>query len=391
MKIVKVENIICHAGWRPYTYVKITTDNGIVGYGEYGGWRNPKPIRACIEDLADALLIGRDPRPVDLHYWNMYRATVTAPGGIAQMAIAGLDCALWDVKAKALGVPVYELCGGPNRQEQRVYWSHCGTYRARNAQLLGKPPIHTWQDIYNLGQEVVQRGFTALKTNILWPGDPPRTISQGMPTSLDNPNMNTTPELIAHVVKQISVFREAVGPNIDIALDTNFNFKTEGYKRIAKALEPFNMMWLEIDTYDPKALREIKESTCTRICSCENLFTRRGYLPFLQEYAMDVAMVDVPWNGFTESKKIAEMAEPFEMNVAPHNYYSHLSSFISAQLCACVPNVKIMEIDIDDVPWKDDIVTNPPEFVNGCMKIPAGPGWGTDLNEKEIAKYPWDK
>jgi galactonate dehydratase len=81
----------------------------------------------------------------------------------------------------------------------------------------------------------------------------------------------------------------------------------------------------------------------TRICSSENLFTRRGYLPFLEHYAMDIAMVDVPWNGFTEAKKIADMCEPYEINVVPHNYYSPLSSFISANLCACVPNVRIME------------------------------------------------
>jgi galactonate dehydratase len=391
LKIAKIENLLCDGGLRPWTFVKITTDDGLVGYGEYGGWRNPKAIAACIEELGEALLLGKDPRPVDLHYWNMYRASITSPGGISQMAIAGLDTALWDLKAKALGVPVYELMGGPNRKRQRIYWSHCGTYRARHPDILGTPPIRTFQDIYDLGKEVVRRGFTALKTNIVYPGEPATVIMQGSAASPDNPNMNTTLELLAHVEKLIGTFRDAVGPNVDIALDTNFHFKTEGYKRIAKVLEPFNMMWLEIDTYDARALKEIKESTSTRICSCENIFTRRGYLPFLEQYAMDVAMVDIPWNGFTESKKIADMCEPYEVNIAPHNYYSHISSFMGAQLCACVPNVRIMEIDIDDVPWKDNIVTKIPEIIDGHMTIPEGPGWGIDLNEREMANHPWPK
>ena len=96
---------------------------------------------------------------------------------------------------------------------------------------------------------------------------------------------------------------------------------------------------------------------------------------------MDIASVDVIWNGFGQSKKIADMAETFEVNVAPHNYYSHLATFISAQLCAAVPNVQMLEVDVDDVPWKDEI-TSVPDIVSGNLKIPSGPGWGCDVNEE---------
>ena len=106
---------------------------------------------------------------------------------------------------------------------------------------------------------------------------------------------------------------------------------------------------------------------------------------------MDVAMVDVPWNGFSQAKKVADLAEAFQINIAPHNYYSHLSTLMSAHLCAVAPNVRIMEIDIDDVPWKDDLVTEPVEIVDGYLQMPTGPGWGADLNEKELARHPWLK
>ncbi|RMF92025.1 MAG: mandelate racemase/muconate lactonizing enzyme family protein, partial [Nitrospinota bacterium] len=171
MKITQIKTLHCHAGWRPWTFVKIETDEGIVGYGECSDNRTPHAIAGCVQDLS-GLLIGRDPRPIEMIYWDLYRHTRQSPGGIAQKAIAGIDCALWDIKAKALGVPVYELLGGPTRDRVRLYWSHCGTYRARYGQHLGTPPIRTLSDIAELGREVVRRGFTALKTNIVIPGDP---------------------------------------------------------------------------------------------------------------------------------------------------------------------------------------------------------------------------
>jgi len=171
----------------------------------------------------------------------------------------------------------------------------------------------------------------------------------------------------------------------------NFNFKTEGFIRIARAVEPYNLLWLEIDTYDPEALLQIKQSTKVPICSGENLYLCRGYKPFLELHSMDVAMVDVPWNGFTESRRIAALADMYEIPIAPHNYYSHLSTLMSAHLCASVPNVKIMETDVDSAPWRDDIITELPDIKDGYLNLPKGPGLGAELNEKEIAKHPWPK
>ena len=116
----------------------------------------------------------------------------------------------------------------------------------------------------------------------------------------------------------------------------------------------------------------------------------RDYLPYFQLHAADVFMIDVPWNGFSQSKKIGDLAEVFQLNVAPHNYYSHMSTYVSAALCATLPNVRIMEIDIDDVPWKDELTTAVPDIKDGYMTIPGGPGWGIDLNEEVARAHPWD-
>jgi galactonate dehydratase len=321
----------------------------------------------------------------------MYRATRQSPGGIAAKAMAGIDCALWDIKAKALGVPVYELFGGPTRDQVRLYWSHCGTTRARYGAALGTPPLRSLADIADLGREVVSRGFTALKTNIVIPGDPAQVYMPGFGGGAGTTDQVVTTPVLRAIANLIGTFREAVGPDIDVCLDLNFNFKTEACLRIAKAVEPFDLLWLEIDMYDPDALLQIKQSTTTRICTGENFYTQRGYRPYFEKHALDVAMIDVPWNGFTQSKKVGDLAEMYELNVAPHNYYSHLSTLMSAHLCAVLPNVRIMEIDVDDVPWKDDLITEPLDIKDGYLRIPTRPGWGADLNEREVAKHPWTK
>ncbi len=390
MKITQVEPLHCDAGWRPWTFVKVTTDEGLVGYGECSDGRGPLAVAAAVRDFAPVLL-GRDPGAVEMLYTDMYRLARQSPGSIAQKAIAGIDCALWDIKGKALGVPVYQLLGGPTRDKVRVYWTHCGLNRVRGGATMGTPPLRTWDDIAALGKEVVRRGYTAFKCNIVIPGDPAVALMPGFGGPPGSQDLNLTPVILRQLERQIATFRESVGPDIDILLDLNFNFKTEGYERVAKAMEPYNLMWLEIDTYDPEALLQIKKATSTRICSGENLFTTRDYRRFFDLHAMDAAMVDLPWNGFTASKKICDLAEIYEINIGPHNYYSHLSSFASAQLCAVANNVRIMEIEVDDVPWKDDLVTAVPEIIDGHMTIPTKPGWGTDLNEKEMAKHPWPK
>ncbi|RKU32351.1 mandelate racemase/muconate lactonizing protein [Candidatus Poribacteria bacterium] len=389
MKITNIETFVVDAGWRPWIFTKVETDEGITGYGECSDGRNPNGVAGTIKDLTP-LLIGKDPRPYEMRFWDMIRGSRQSPGGIAAKAIAGIECALVDIKAKALGISVVELFGGPTRDDVRVYWSHCGSSRARNFELIGVPPLKTMDDIAALGREVVEKGFTALKTNIVFPGDPAAVYFPGFGGRSGTTDGNVTPQLLRHIETLISTFREAVGPDVGINLDLNFNFKPEACMRIAKVLEQFDMLWLEIDMYDHEAIRQIKDSTTTKICTGENLYYMREYLPYFECRAADVFMIDVPWNGFAPSKKIGDLADVFQLNVAPHNYYSHLATYMSASLCAVLPNVRIMEIDIDDVPWKDDLTTHVPDIVDGYMKTPTRPGWGTELNEEVVKAHLWD-
>ncbi len=173
-----------------------------------------------------------------------------------------------------------------------------------------------------------------------------------------------------------------------IHLDVNFHFKTEGFKRIAAAVAPANLTWLEIDTHDAPSLAEIKRGAPCPIASCETLHGRREFKPFFDSYATDVAIIDVIWNGLNESLKIAAMADVYEVNCAPHNFYGHLCSAISATFSAVAPNFRVMEIDIDSAPWRDEFYTTVPAIENGEFVLPKGPGWGIDVNETAVRARP---
>lgn len=388
MKITQIETFVVDAGWRPWIFVKVATDEGVVGYGECSDGRNPAAVVGVVEDLKP-LLMGKDPRAFEMRFWDMIRGTRQSPGGLASKGIAGIELALLDIKAKALGISVVELFGGPTRDKVRLYWSHCGTSRAQNPELLGTPPLRSMDDIVALGREVVSKGYTALKTNILFPGDPAHVHFGGFGGGPGTTDQVASKALVRHIETLMSAFRQGAGPDVDLCLDLNFNFKTEGCLRIAKALEPLDLLWLEIDMYDPEATLQVKQGTTTKICTGENLYYMRDYLPYFTRHAADVFMIDIPWNGFTQAKKIGDLAETFQLNIAPHNFYSHLATFIGASLCAVLPNVRIMEVDVDDVPWKDELVTQLPPIVDGHMLTPPGPGWGTSLNEEVARAHLW--
>ena len=293
MRVTAIDTFVVDAGWRPWQFVAVRTDAGITGYGECSDGRMPYSVVDTAQEF-ETILKGKDPRPVEARYWDMYRMARQSPGGIAAKAIAGVELALWDIKAKVLGVPVYELFGGPIRTRQRVYWSHCGSSRAGNHEIIGVPPLKTWQDITDLGHEVVARGFTALKTNIIYPGETARTYRGGFGGGDETTDGTVDNAMLDHIRTLIGTFRDAVGPHVDIALDLNFNFRVEGAKRICRALEDMRMMWVEVDMYEPNGLREVRESTSVTICSGENLFTARDYRRYFEARSMDVCMVDRP-------------------------------------------------------------------------------------------------
>jgi L-alanine-DL-glutamate epimerase-like enolase superfamily enzyme len=391
MRITSIEDLHCNAGWRDFSFLKIGTDTGLVGWSEYMESYGSQGLSEVIRRLGSRL-IGADPRPVERHTAFLHGVTRQAPGGINQQAIAAIENALVDLKARALGVPVYELLGGPIRERLRLYWSHCGSYRALYGEQFrawtGAAPIRSLDDVAAQGAEVAARGFSGLKTNIMrFDGAQPGLHMPGFNAPFA-PDLPIDRGLIEGLRAQMAAFARGAGPGVGLHLDLNFNFRTEGYIRIAQALEEFDLAWLEVDSYDPAALAEIRRCSRTRIASCESLFGRRQFRPFFEHQAVDVAIIDVPWNGILESMKIAAMAESFEINVAPHNFNGHLGTLMSAHFCAAIPNFRVMEVDVDEVPWKDALVTAPPAIEHGELLIPTGIGWGAEVNEDVVRAHP---
>jgi L-alanine-DL-glutamate epimerase-like enolase superfamily enzyme len=387
MKITRIESLHADAGWRNFDFLKIETDEGITGWSEYNENFGGPGLSKIIDELAPQL-IGKDPRAWEAHVALMYALRRQATGGVIQQAIGAIENALLDVKARALGVPVYELFGGPVRDRVRLYWSHCATYRVSRANDMNLPPVRTLDDIVALGREVAGKGYTALKTNVLLLGDNPRAHVPGFARGEGFPALNADRAVIDAIRDQLAAFRQGAGKDMDILVDLNFNYKTEGFLKVARAMEPYDLFWVEIDTRDAKALAYIRSRTTIPVASCECLFGRRDYRPFFEQQSVDVAIVDTPWNGVGESLKIAAMADAYEVNVAPHNFYGHLATMMNAHFCAVVPNLRVMEIDPDTVPWYDDLVTVKPVIRDGHLFVPTGPGWGTEVNEEAVRAHP---
>jgi L-alanine-DL-glutamate epimerase-like enolase superfamily enzyme len=386
VKVASLETLFCDAGWRPWIFLKATADDGCVGWAEItDSHGSPRGLAGIVEDLAP-VVVGRDPRPVEGVYWDLYRHTRQSPGSVIAKAIAGVENALLDLKARALGVAVHELFGGPTRETIPAYWSHCGTTRARAWEVAGTPKLASYDDVVSLGREVVDRGFEAFKTNVVVPGDEPQVL---MPGFGGGGGTLRADEIAEALVRLLEAFARGTGGVARPIVDLNFNLEPEGCARVARALEPYDLLWLEVDMYDAGALAHVRHVAPMPICSGENLYGSRGFRPYLEAGGMDVASVDVVWNGFHQAKKIADLAETFEVNCAPHNYYSHLATFIAAQWCAAIPNARILEYDVDDVPWRDELVTVSPALVNGELHVPSGPGWGVEVREDVLRAHPW--
>src|SRR5262245_61438986 len=390
LTIAGVESLHADSGWRTYDFLKLTTEGGLVGWSEYNESFGGQGVSELIARLAPAI-VGKDARAYEAHVALLYALRRQASGGAVQQAIGAIENALLDVKARALDVPVYELFGGPVRDRIRVYWSHCGSYRVSDAALMGTPPVRTLDDIVALGKEVAARGYTALKTNVLLLDDDPRGPRGHVPGFARGdgfPELNPERYAVDAIRDQLGAFREGAGKGMEVLVDLNFNYKTEGFLKLARAMEPFDLFWVEIDTRDPKALHYIRSRTTIPVASCECLFGRKDYRPYFEAQAMDVAIIDAPWNGVAESVKIANMADTYEVNIAPHNFYSHLATMMSATLAAVVPNLRIMELDPDYVSWQDDFVTVKPVVKDGYLELPTGPGWGTEIDEAAVRAHP---
>jgi L-alanine-DL-glutamate epimerase-like enolase superfamily enzyme len=386
MKIASIETRHCDAGWRNYHFVKLTTDDGIVGWSEFDEGFGSPGVTQVVEAMTGKI-IGQ---PVDDHeplHALMYATTRPAAGGVVAEGLGAIENALLDAKAKALGVPCYQLLGGRMRERVRVYWSHCGTWRI-NHPTYYPPAITDLDGVKAMGAEVREKGFTALKTNIFIHEDgDAHGWRPGFGAPFE-PELNVDRKVLRNLRSHLEAFRDGAGPEVDILLDLNFNAKTEGYLKILREIADLDMFWIEIDSYNADALAYIRQHSPHPISSCETILGLRDFLPYFKAQSMDVAIIDAVWNGVWQSMKIANAAEAFEVNVAPHNFYGHLCSFMNVHFAAAVPNLRIMEIDIDRLAWDEELFTHVPEFEDGHIIVPDRPGWGTEPVEEALEAHP---
>jgi len=388
VKIVSVEDLHVSGGWDNWSFLKLTTDSGRIGWSEFNQARGRRGLAQAIRGLSE-LVVGEDPRNVGKLSAKLYSATQSTTGGLQSLAVGAYENACLDLKAKELGVPVYELFGGALRTQLPVYWSHVGLYRARHPELFGKviasPPVRTRDDLRALGAEVREKGYRNLKTNLLRFREGEKTIVQRGDGAFE---LNVNKELVAMVVAQLEALASGAGSEVGLMMDLNFNFKPEGFRRMARAVEEFDMTWLEMDSHAPAALAAVRQSTRTPIASLEAVLGRRALLPYLEAQAVDVAIVDVVFNGMQESVKMAALLDAFDVNVAAHNSHGPLGSLMSAHFCAAIPNFRVLEFDEDEVPWRRQLLTHPFTVADGHFQLPTGPGWGADIDETVARAHP---
>lgn len=384
--ITGFEQLSCDAGWRNYHFLKLTDDSGHVGWAEMDEAYSPPGVVAVLEKYKSYVL-GRSALDHERVFNELYYMSRPSPWGVTMEALGAIENALLDVKGKILGVPCHQLFGGKQRDSVPIYWSHCATWRISQADHYG-PPITSLEGVSSVGREARKKGHRAVKTNLFQYVDgKPTQWMAGFGVGWQ-PGLPLTPEMLRGFRDHLEALRDGTGPDIEILLDLNFNFRTEGVLQILRALEDFPLFWVELDNHNPEALAFIRSQSPHPIASLETLFGLRQFLPYFRKEAVDNAIVDVVWNGAWQSMKIANAAEAFDVNVAGHNFYGHLATMTNVHLLAALPNVRVLECDIDRLARDDEVFTTKPDIVDGTIVVPDIPGWGIEINEEALAKYP---
>ena len=349
-----------------WLFLKITTDTGLSGWGEPVVESKAATVHTAVTEMME-LLIGKDPLHIEDHWNTLYRTGSYRGGPVLMSAISGIDQALWDIKGKHYGAPVHMLLGGRTRDRIRVYsWIN-----GKNTTELGA-----------VAKKVAAQGFKAVKMN-----------------AIEAPlNYVDAPAKIEEAVRRVAAVREAVGPEVSIGVDFHGRVHTPMAKVLARALEPFKLLFIE-EAVLPEhldALRDIAQLTATPLATGERLFSRWQFKKVLTDGYVNIIQPDLSHaGGITECKKIISMAEAFDVAAAPHCPLGPIALASSLQVDATCHNAILQE----QVAWingeRDEhylsLVKNPEVFdlSSGQMRIPDGPGLGLEMNEpliEELAK-----
>jgi galactonate dehydratase len=379
MNINEIKIYQVSIGGRNPVLVQIFTDAGISGVGEaaiaYG--TGASAAAAIIKELAEGFLLGKDPFNIEALWSEMYDHTFWAKGGgpIIFAGISAVEQALWDIKGKALDVPVYELLGGKFRDSVRVYangWSFLST---------------TPDEFAKAAERVVLDGYTAMK---LYPLATSLLDAHGRIHHVSLRSIDRAAEDLA--VARVKAVRDAVGPEIDLMLDMSAELTTDAIIRIARKVEDQDIMFLEepVDPFDPEAIKKVSEHVNIPIAVGERLYTRYGFRRILELQAADILQPDIGnTGGIMEVKKIAAIAEMYNMRIQPHTCASPVSTAAALQLDACISNFYIQELYPYRIPEHFQIVDHAPELnvKNGFLEIPSRPGLGIELIDEKVKPY----
>ncbi len=361
MKITRIETFLVRPDSRNFVFVKVHTDEGIYGVGEAYSAGPDDAVAAVIHDFEE-WLIGRDPRDIEFLWQLMYNASRFPGGVITNAAISGIEHALWDIKGKALGVPVYQLLGGKCRDKVRVY-IHAG----------GNTPEEL---VENTVSRLERYGCTAVKVS-------PHSSCEPILTSSANTKT---------AVARMEALRRALGDDIEIAVDAHATiFEPIRALQLAQALKPYNPFFFEEPTRPENidALASLRQQMDIPLATGEMLYTKYEFRDLLVRHAADIVQPDICCaGGLLETKKIASMAEAFYATIAPHNPVGPVATAVNVHLAACTPNFLILEYLPDDVPGRRELVDEPMRLVDGYLELPTKPGLGIDLNIEAFAKYP---
>ncbi|WP_018614689.1 mandelate racemase/muconate lactonizing enzyme family protein [Segetibacter koreensis] len=354
-------------------FVKIMTNQDLVGYGEavdaIGG------TYYLVQRLGNQLK-GRSPLGPNVIFEQFRKQAFFggAQSGMYVAVLSAFDAALWDLTGKALGLPVYQLLGGKFRDKVRVY---CDTqlYEVRNP----KP-----EDYAKVARVAVDKGYTAVKFDIDEANDP---------NKYDKWNWTASNAEVERMYNSIAAVRKEVGPHIDICVDMHGRYDAPTGRKVAKVMEPLNLMWLEepVPADNVEAYKTITQETSTPICGGENFYLTYGYTRLLSEGAIDIIMPDLQkCGGLGEGQRIANLANAYYTPFSPHMVGSFLGAMASAHVCASVPNFHILEWQSEsdtDLRWKEIVKYDKPFIEKGFLVVSDKPGIGVEINEEGLKKY----
>lgn len=365
MKITAVTPFLVHPGsGKNWLFVKVQTDDGVQGWGEcYTQSDRDRAIAAHVEALG-RYVIGRDPAQIT-HFVHSAYHDFSAKRGAMDFwsAVSGIEQAMWDIRGKSLGVPVYDLLGGPCRDRIRVY--------ANGWDGGAKTP-----DAYAAkASEMVARGFTALKFDP-FPGPWRTHVSRAVEdAAIDN----------------VRAVREAVGPDVDVLVEVHRRLAPMHAIRVARRLEPFRPFWFEepVSSRDVEGLAEVRRAITLPVVTGEELYTRSEFRRVFETRAADIINPDVcNCGGIAELRAIATMAEPYHVVVSPHNYNSTtIGLAATVQIAAAIPNFLIAEYFVNFERVGNEIAGTPFLVENGYIRLPSAPGLGLDLREDMLARH----